>query len=214
MLSLLGELLWHPVAWMLGGPVTVVEVIGFVSGAICVWLVGKQNPWSWPVGLIQVVAYLFLFWQAGLYADAGLQAVYIALGLWGWWNWLRGRPEGPLRVRRTRRVEWLALAGIGMVGTVLIAQVLMSFTSSTVPWPDATTTVLSLLATYGQGRKLVESWWLWIAADLIYIPLYAYKGLWLTALLYLGFLALCVIGLRRWSADLTADEPRLVPVAT
>ena len=208
-LTWLNDLLWHPVGSVFGAPVSVVEVVGFVSGAICVWLVGRQNPWNWPIGLIQVVAYLFLFWQAGLYADAGLQVVYICLGLWGWWNWLRGRPEGTLRVRRTRPAEWVSLAALGAVGTVLIAQVLMSQTDSTVPWPDAVTTVLSLLATYGQGRKVLESWWLWIAADVIYIPLYAYKGLLLTSLLYTVFLALCVVGLRRWRTDLALLRPPL-----
>ena len=70
------------------------------------------------------------------------------------------------------------------------------------------TTVLSLLATWGQTRKKVESWWLWIVADVVYIPLYQYKGLTLTALLYLGFLALCVVGLTSWTRDLRARLPQ------
>lgn len=205
------DLLWLPVTQVFGSPVTVVEIVGFVSGALCVWLLGKQNPWNWPIGLIQVVAYLFLFWSVGLYADASLQAVYIALGLWGWWNWLRNRRGEALKVRRTRAPEWWALSGIGISGTILIAQVLMRQTDSTVPWLDSTTTVLSLLATYGQGRKLIESWWLWILADVIYVPLYAYKGLWLTSLLYVCFLALCVIGLRKWTRDLGMQSAVPVP---
>lgn len=80
--------------------------------------------------------------------------------------------------------------------------ILMEVTDSTVPLPDAITTVLSLLATWGQARKKVECWWLWIAADIIYIPLYGYKELWLTAILYVGFIALCVLGLRSWTRDL------------
>jgi nicotinamide mononucleotide transporter len=203
----LSNVLWHPVFQVFGVPITVVELIGFVTGAWCVWLVGRQNPWNWPIGLVQVVAYLALFWQAGLFADSALQGVFLILGLWGWWNWLRRRPIAePLLVRRTTGGEWLALAVIGLVGTVVIYSVLSRFTHSTVPVADASTTILSLLATYGQGRKLLESWWLWIAADVIYVPLYGVKSLWLTALLYAGFLVLCLVGLRRWKATL-GDEP-------
>lgn len=206
----LQNVLLTQVATLLGEPVTLVEVIGFVSGAVCVWLVGRQNPWNWPIGLVQVVAYLLLFWTAGLFADALLQVVYLVLGLWGWWNWVRGRdPGADLRVRRTTRTEWIWIVALGGVGTGLLVLWLTRFTSSTVPLADATTTALSLLATYGQARKLLESWWLWIAADLIYVPLYLTKGLSLTALLYAGFLVLCVIGLRRWYSEIShpAAEP-------
>lgn len=205
------DLLWMPVGEVFGAPVTLVEVVGFVSGALCVWLLGKQNPWNWPIGLIQVVAYLFLFSETGLYADAALQAVYITLGLWGWWNWLRRRQGQPLQVRKTRTSEWWLLVVVGLASTVIIAQILIRQTDSNVPWLDSSTTVLSLLATYGQGRKLLESWWLWILADIIYVPLYAYKGLWLTALLYAGFLVLCVIGLRRWKTAMAPQSPTPVP---
>ena len=202
----LTQILWFPVFSVFGVPTTLIEVVGFVTGAWCVWLLGRQNPWNWPVGLIQVVAYLFLFWEVGLYADSSLQVVYLVLGLYGWWNWLRRRPRGQaLRVRRTKWPEWLGLLTLGLLGFGAIFLVLGHLTSSTVPAFDAGTTVLSLLATYGQTRKLLESWWLWIAADLIYIPLYAYKGLWLTSVLYLGFLVLCIVGWRRWSEDLRAN---------
>jgi len=202
----LTEVLWFPVFSVFGAPTTIVEIVGFVTGAWCVWLLGQQNPWNWPMGLVQVVAYLFLFWEVGLYADSGLQAVYLVLGLYGWWNWLRRRPGGKaLRVRRTRWTDWLGLLVVGLSGFAAIFLVLDRFTPSTVPALDAGTTVLSLLATYGQTRKLLESWWLWIAADIIYVPLYAYKGLWLTSVLYLGFLALCIVGWRRWSGDLRAN---------
>lgn len=96
-----------------------------------------------------------------------------------------------------------------MVGTLALTVLLDRATDSTVPFWDALTTALSLAATYGQCRKLVESWWLWIAADVVYIPLYAYKELYLTSLLYAGFLTLCLMGLRNWRRDLTVrhEEP-------
>jgi nicotinamide mononucleotide transporter len=98
--------------------------------------------------------------------------------------------------------EWAALSATAVVATAGLWLVLDRVTDSTVPLPDAVTTVLSLVATYGQCRKKVESWWIWITADLIYIPLYLYKGLWLTSVLYVVFLGLCIAGLRAWRLDL------------
>ena len=177
----------------------VVEILGFVSGALCVWLVAWQNVWNWPIGIANNVTFLVLFWTAGIYADAGLQVVYLGLALYGWWAWVRGGTgQTALTVTRTTRRQWLVLAGAGVLGTAGLAVLLDAVTDSTVPLPDAVTTVLSLLATWGQARKKLESWWLWITADVIYVPLYAYKDLWLTAALYVGFLGLCVMGLRGW----------------
>ncbi len=179
----------------------IVEILGFVSGALCVWLVARQNVWNWPIGIANNVMFLILFWTAGIYADAGLQIVYMGLALYGWWAWLRGGVEHTaLTVTRTTRNQWLVLGVLGVLGTAGLTVLLDTATDSTVPLPDAITTVLSLLATWGQARKKLESWWLWITADVIYIPLYAYKDLWLTAVLYVGFLALCVVGLRNWRA--------------
>jgi nicotinamide mononucleotide transporter len=184
-----------------GVPTSWAEVLGFVTGLINVGLLVVRHILNWPVGILNVLLLMLVFWSAGLYADAGLQIVYVILGCYGWWAWLYGgdrRTE--LRVRSTTRTEWLALTGAGVLLTGGIYLFLEHLTSSTVPLADALTTALSLLATYGQTRKLVESWWLWITADLIYIPLYGYKGLWLTAILYIAFLTLCVFGLRSWRA--------------
>jgi nicotinamide mononucleotide transporter len=103
------------------------------------------------------------------------------------------------------------LAGCGVALTAVLTAVLARWTDSDVPFWDALTTALSLLATYGQSRKLVESWWLWIAADVIYIPLYLYKGLHLTAALYVIFLGLCVAGLLAWRADPAARPAPAAP---
>ena len=186
-----------------GTPTSWAELLGFVTGVVNVWLVVRQHIANWPVGIANVLLLMLAFWTSGLYADAGLQILYVVLGIWGWWLWLFGGAErSRLLVRATAGREWFALAVAGLALTVGLWLFLDRLTDSTVPLADAVTTALSLLATYGQSRKLVESWWIWITADVIYIPLYAYKGLMLTAGLYLIFLALCVVGLRAWRADL------------
>jgi nicotinamide mononucleotide transporter len=181
------------------------EIVGFVTGALCVWLVARQNVWNWPIGILNNIAFLVLFVTRGLYADGGLQVVYIVLAVYGWWAWLRGGDaHTELPVSRTTEDQWWTLLAVGVASTALLTWVLVRFTDSTVPFADAVTTVLSLLATWGQARKKLESWWLWITADVIYVPLYAYKGLWLTGVLYLGFIALCVMGLIGWRGSLRA----------
>jgi len=188
---------------LFGAPTSWMEVIGFLTGALCVWLVARQNAWNWPIGIANNVAFFALFMTAGLYADGWLQVVYLGLAVYGWWAWLRGGDHhSTLPVSATTAAQWRALAVIGVAATAALTWILVVATDSSVPFPDAATTVLSLLATWGQARKKVECWWLWITADVVYVPLYAYKGLWLTAILYVGFIGLCVVGLRAWRADL------------
>ncbi|WP_433703430.1 nicotinamide riboside transporter PnuC [Prescottella equi] len=188
-----------------GAPTSWAEVLGFVTGAWCVWLVGRQSVWNWPIGIANNVVWILLFATAGLFADSALQIVYIALAVWGWRNWVQGRAGDTLPVTGTTGTEWMWLAGAGIAGTGALMLLLDTATSSTVPFWDAVTTILSLLATWGQATKRWESWLLWIVADLIYIPLYLHKGLTLTALLYAGFLLLCIRGLLAWRRSRATD---------
>lgn len=186
-------------------------MLGFGSGALCVWLVARQHIANWPIGIANNLFFILLFTGAGLYADAGLQVVYIALAAYGWWSWVAGGPKaasGRLPVTRTDARVWWVLAPATAAVTAGLTLLLARATDSTVPFWDALTTALSLAATYGQCRKKVESWYLWIAADVVYVPLYVHKGLHLTALLYLGFMALCVVGLLGWRRELAEREGR------
>jgi nicotinamide mononucleotide transporter len=184
------------------------ELLGFLTGAACVWLLARQNIWNWPLGIANGIFYVAVFLHSGLYGDAGLQFVYIAMNAYGWYTWLRpGAQNTELAVTRTPRQTWLWLLPSIGVAAFLLARFLANYTDSTVPHWDGFTTSLSLAAIYGQSKKLVESWWLWIAADLIYIPLYLYKNLWLTSILYGVFLLLCIVGLRSWMSDLRTPTP-------
>jgi nicotinamide mononucleotide transporter len=148
-----------------------------------------------------------MFIGVGLYADFALQIVFAIIGCYGWWKWIRGeRGIEELRVRRATRGETVWLTVAGGLGTAAVALALATETDSQVPFWDSLVLSLSLVATYGQAKKILSSWYVWILVDLISVPLYFSKGLALTGLLYIGFTALCVYGLIRWVADLRTER--------
>jgi len=187
------------------------EALGFATGAVSVWLYVRQNVWAWPTGIANSAFWLVLFWGSRLYLDAGLQIVYIGLGVWGWYWWLRGGERGGrLPVSRTPRVEAWLLTAIGVLGTLGLWWAMVAVDDA-LPLPDAATTVVSLLAQYMLTRKLLANWWCWIAVDVAYVVMYASQHLYLTAALQPLFIAMCVVGLRQWRAELrptaAAAEP-------
>jgi nicotinamide mononucleotide transporter len=187
---------------------SLVEILGFLTGAVNVWLLARQNIWNWPIGLANNAFYVAVFLSAGLYGDAGLQVVYITLGIYGWWTWSHPAARAELQVTRTPRSTWIWLTPATVAAAIGLAFFLRRFTDSSVPVWDGFTTALSLAAIYGQTKKYLESWWIWITVDIVYIPLYIYKHLRLTSALYFVFFLLCVIGLREWNRALrTQREP-------
>jgi nicotinamide mononucleotide transporter len=204
-MALLGAV-FTTAAWQRWVPYPLTETLGFVTGAACVYLVVKENIWNFPLGLANNLFFLVLFFKARLYADAGLQVVYLALGVQGWHWWLHGGSDrSPRRVERAPRAVLLGLGGFLAVGTVGLTLLLRSVRDSA-PFLDALTTALSLGGQYLLNRKAIENWCFWIAADLLYIYLYLQRGLQLTALLYLVFLGLCVAGLIQWRRSLRATS--------
>lgn len=129
------EPLQQPLFTVLDTPVSWTEVLGFGSGALCVWLVARQHLANWPIGIANNLFFVLLFTQAGLYADAGLQIVFITLAVYGWWTWTHGGGPGSdaLPVRRTTRTEWTWLLTAGVVGTLALTLLLDRATDSTVP---------------------------------------------------------------------------------
>lgn len=183
-------LAWWPIGW--------VEVAGFVTGGVCVWLTVREHVANFPVGLANNAAFLLLFWQGRLFADAGLQIVYFGLGVYGWWNWLHGGTgRGPLTISRIPRAEILFFLLVIPLATWLLRLALIAVQGAA-PFLDALTTVLSLVAQTLLCRKRLEHWLVWMAADVIYVPLYLSRQLPLTAALYFVFLVMCVIGWRQW----------------
>lgn len=182
------------------------EVIGAITGVICVWWVAREVIWNFPMGLANNVFLLALFVDAKLYADGVLQVLFFVLGVYGWIVWVRGDGGGrhgdQEPVRRTTSFEWRALAASGVALWAVAYVWLDHHTDSPVPIWDSLALALSLVATYGQARKLVESWWVWIAVDVVSVPLFLNRDLPLIALLYFTYGCICVKGLRDWRRSL------------
>ena len=186
------------------------EIWGVVTGAWCVWLVARQSLWNFPIGILNNIFFGVLFFRSRLYGDMSLQGVYLVLGALGWAFWVWGkRGEAALPVTRVRRLEIFGCALFLLISVPLMMRFL-HLAGGAVPFWDALTTALSLCAQYLLSRKRLENWWVWMGADLIYVPLYIERELYLTAALYGLFLILCLIGLRDWRksmAPATAATP-------
>ena len=183
------------------GASSLLESLSFVTGAACVWLTVKESVWNFPLSLINVSTFCVVFFQSRLLADASLQIVYFILTLIGWYLWLYGgEHRTALRVVRTRRREsWLVALSVAAM-TLLFWRTVRYIGGSASFW-DALTTALSLGAQWLLNRKRLENWIYWIVADVIYVPLYLFKALYLTSLLYAVFLVMATMGYLQWRAS-------------
>lgn len=185
-------------AW--GSPVTWLEIVAFVL-AVCMVLANvRVNPIGWPLAIVSSLLYALLFADSRLYGEASLQLVFIAVAAWGWWQWQRGRGLGGTALRvRSLAPRWrlLALAAT-LAAWPLLALLLQHTTDSDVPWLDALPTVASITGQLLLGRKLVDNWPVWVMVNIVSVGLFAYKGLWLTVLLYALFTLMALAGWRAW----------------
>ena len=175
-----------------------VELAGFITTVLGIWLTTRRSMLCWPVILAADVFYLIVFYRAQLLSDALLQIFFLAFTLYGWLHWWRGvREEGEVRVVPLALPSLMIAMLAGVAGSFLLGE-LAKRLHAALPFLDATLTSYSLVASWWQARKHTASWWLWIVVDLTYIGEYLYKDLRATALLYLLLVALAVLGLRDW----------------
>ena len=183
------------------------EILGVVFGLLCVWLTAKQNIWCWPTGIINNIFFGILLFQSRLYSDFALQVIYAVLSIYGWYEWLYGgKNRTPLPVSRASRKQWVVLALLALTSLTLLTVFLDTSTDTDVPFWDALPTILSLAAQYMLTIKLLENWPIWVAVNLIYIPLYIYKGLYLMSALQILFIIISVMGFIAWRKELIARE--------
>lgn len=192
-------------AW--GYALTWLEIVAFVFTLACVYLNTREHVAAWPLGIVGTALYAALFFNSKLYGDFGLQFVYIASSVYGWYAWSRGsKDQTRLVVSHLPREHALFAGGFVILAWPLAGAFFDRYTDTDVPYFDALPTVLSLCGQWMLARKHIENWWLWIVADVIYVALFVFKGLYLTSLLYALFIGLCALGLRDWSRSLQKSE--------
>ena len=185
------------------------EILAVIFGIISVYLSTREHIWSWPTALVNVALYFIVFLEAKLYADMGLQVIYFALSLYGWYEWLYGgENRTELHVSRVTRSLGLKLLLIGLASAALLGTILARFTDASLPYLDSATTSTSLVAQWMMTRKILENWAVWVVVDVVYVGMFIFKKLYLTAGLYAVFLVLAVMGFIQWKRSLAGREQR------
>ena len=200
-----------PCAWLIAHGSSCAELLGFLSGALCVYLVTRENIWNWPLGVITAAFYIVVFARAGLYSETGLQVVYLVLSFYGWWHWLHGthrereraaagvaQAKGPVVVSHVPAREFVLLLVIGVALWLALYAITSRLPGVAAPLLDSALATTSLIAQYLMTRKYIENWILWILVDVVYIGLFYTRNLSLTAVLYTVYLALAILGYFQW----------------
>lgn len=190
---------------------TILEGIATAAGFVCVLLLIRRSLWNFPFAIVSVSLFAIVFRDAKLYSDALLQLFFIAINIYGWWSWSRSRADaGEVVVERLTPIEQVGTL-TGMIGLSLgWGAIMASQTDAAHPYVDGTVAMLSVGAQILLALRKLENWFVWIAVDLIAIPLFAVKGLYAASGLYVLYLGLSVWGLRDWQRALRKAQTGVV----
>jgi nicotinamide mononucleotide transporter len=187
------------------------EIVAVATSFLAIWLTAKRRMLCWPINLLACALYFKLFLDVRLYADMALQALFAAGILYGWVAWARGRDKaGEVMVAPLPPSQAAAALAVGAAGAVLIGWFTSRHTNAALPWMDASLSSFSLVAQYWAARRHAANWLLWIVVDILYVGMFVFKGLMLTACLYAAMVALAALGYSRWT---TSCESRTKPSA-
>ena len=182
-----------------------IEILGTAVGLIYLWQEYRASIYLWITSIIMPAIYLYVYYQAGLYADFGINIYYLVIALYGWLAWrynfsLRGKRKESkeLSISHIRQGVIIRLAILFLAAWAIISYILIHYTNSTVPFTDAFTTALSIVGMYMLARKYIEQWWVWLVVDITSCALYMYKELYFTAALYALYAIIAIFGYRKW----------------
>jgi nicotinamide mononucleotide transporter len=198
-----------------GANVSWLEFIGVIAGGVAVWLAARTSIWSWPIGIVNVTLFFFLFYQSQLYPDMFLQVFYLVtniVGLWRWTNPRQGEEDlrKELKVSVMTRKQVILCCSVGILGTVLLGSFAIRlhdwFPSvfslpSAAPFQDSFITVVSILAQYYMLQKKVECWILWLLVDILATYVYFTRDLMFSSALYFVFCGLAIYALWNWNRE-------------
>ena len=184
------------------------ELSANLFNLLSVWFSARNNVHTWWCGIVGCALYALMFFEVRLYADVTLQAFFVGSCIVGWWNWTRGgraraapgtTVPAELPITRVAPRAAAGLAGLAIAAAAGYGGLLQALTDAANPFVDSAVLALSILAQLLMVARKIESWPVWFVVDLIAVPLYASKGLWLTATVYAFFLVLVVFGWLRWT---------------
>lgn len=179
---------------------TELEIIATITGIASVALQAKEKVIAWPFAIVSVSILAYIFFFEKLYSDLGLHIIYIILNIYGWIVWTQKRDTEtvtPTKLLSNNGLIYSAITTI--IGCGILGCLMSTFTDADLPFFDAFTTSGSLVAQYLLAKKYLQNWWLWIIVDLVAIPLYLYKGLWIIAGLFAVYLVICIWGYISWN---------------
>ena len=177
------------------------ETSGVITGTLCVYLAAKNKILSWPFAIVSVIIYIFIFWDAKLYADMGLQVYFLIMNFYGWYFWSHRDDSKKTPVSSiTRKETILSLISI-LFFTAGIGFFLYERTDASFPFVDSFCTACSLVAQIFLARKVMENWLIWIFVDVIYVGVYIVKDLHLTAGMYALYIYIAAMGYWEWRKE-------------
>lgn len=182
----------------------ILEIIGTIVGLIYLWQEYHASIYLWLTSIIMPAIYLFIYYDAGLYADFGINIYYLIIAVYGWLSWrysfrLFGQNSNKeLNVSHIGMRSIIILSIISGIIWLLISYILTQYTDSNVPISDALTTALSITGMYMLARKYIEQWFVWAVVDVICVGLYFYKELYFTSALYAVYAIIAIFGYHKW----------------
>jgi len=183
--------------------IDVLELLGMIFGLLAVWYLIKENILTWPAGIIYIFISFVIFYRTKLYADLALHFVFLALNIYGWYFWIKGRKEESELPVTTISNKFLAIiTGLCVIGIWIMGTLFEKYTDAAVPYWDSATTVLSLAGMWLTARKKIENWYFLIIVDILATGIYIYKEIYFYATLYGIYIVLASMGYFSWKKSL------------